>query len=119
MDRVKKRKIYCENHKHSCYITDLNTYECLYANEEFFRVYDLSKDIIGSNFLTNWSEAEKEAGMATASRESPGFDENSTIVSIMNTLFLHQLGCHLGQGYFYSPPVPVEDFEKEYRKEVL
>ncbi len=27
---------------------------------------------------------------------------------------LHELGCHLGQGYFYSRPIPVEDFEKEY-----
>lgn len=27
---------------------------------------------------------------------------------------LHELGCHLGQGYFYSRPMPVEDFEKEY-----
>lgn len=27
---------------------------------------------------------------------------------------LFELGCHLGQGYYYSRPIPVPDFEKEY-----
>ncbi|MFI3249619.1 MAG: bifunctional diguanylate cyclase/phosphodiesterase [Eubacteriales bacterium] len=27
---------------------------------------------------------------------------------------LHELGCHLGQGYFYSRPIPVEDFIQNY-----
>lgn len=29
---------------------------------------------------------------------------------------LHQLGCQLGQGYFYSRPIPVADFEEQYLK---
>ncbi|MFI3254827.1 MAG: bifunctional diguanylate cyclase/phosphodiesterase [Eubacteriales bacterium] len=28
---------------------------------------------------------------------------------------LHDLGCHLGQGYFYSRPIPVSEFEEKYR----
>ncbi|MFI3254200.1 MAG: EAL domain-containing protein [Eubacteriales bacterium] len=27
---------------------------------------------------------------------------------------LHDLGCHLGQGYFYSRPIPVSEFEEKY-----
>ncbi|MFI3250274.1 MAG: GGDEF domain-containing phosphodiesterase [Eubacteriales bacterium] len=27
---------------------------------------------------------------------------------------LHELGCHLGQGYFYSRPIPVSEFEEKY-----
>ncbi|MFI3249991.1 MAG: bifunctional diguanylate cyclase/phosphodiesterase [Eubacteriales bacterium] len=29
---------------------------------------------------------------------------------------LYELGCHLGQGYFYSRPIPVNDFEEKYIK---
>lgn len=27
---------------------------------------------------------------------------------------LHELGCHLGQGYFYSRPIPVDEFKRTY-----
>ncbi len=29
---------------------------------------------------------------------------------------LHELGCHLGQGYFYSRPIPVDEFVEKYIK---
>ncbi len=29
---------------------------------------------------------------------------------------LYELGCHLGQGYYYSRPIPVDDFIKNYLK---
>lgn len=29
---------------------------------------------------------------------------------------LHELGCHLGQGYFYSRPIPVDEFKRTYIK---
>ncbi len=50
MDKVKKWKIYYDNHKNACFVTDRDTSQCLYANEEFFRVYAVSRDIIGHNF---------------------------------------------------------------------
>lgn len=31
---------------------------------------------------------------------------------------LHELGCHLGQGYFYSRPIPVDEFKRTYIKKL-
>ncbi len=50
MYNLKKWQIYFDNHKNPCFITEKDTFTCLYCNQEFYRVYQLTDEIIGRNF---------------------------------------------------------------------
>ncbi|MFI3254144.1 MAG: bifunctional diguanylate cyclase/phosphodiesterase [Eubacteriales bacterium] len=58
--------------------------------------------ILVKNVLSMCDELE---GMSTLAEGIEDAEQSS---------LLHELGCHLGQGYFYARPMPVADFEKEY-----
>ncbi len=61
-----------------------------------------SNHILVKNVLTMCNELEGASTLAE------GIEDES------QARLLHQLGCHLGQGYFYSRPIPVAEFEKKY-----
>lgn len=50
MDKQTLYQIMLGNNKHPYFITERITSECLFANDECIRVYQGSRDMIGSNF---------------------------------------------------------------------
>ncbi|MFI3114782.1 MAG: GGDEF domain-containing phosphodiesterase [Clostridia bacterium] len=63
---------------------------------------NVKNHILVKNVLTMCSELDSTSTLAEGIE-----DENQANL-------LYELGCHLGQGYFYSRPVPVSDFYKKY-----
>ncbi len=50
MDRLKQWKMYFDDKKNPCIVTDRDTVELLYCNEAFLKVFKIEEDVIGKYF---------------------------------------------------------------------
>lgn len=50
MNRQKRWDIFFQQHKCPCFITDVKTFDLLYYNEEFAKLFDVTENAVGKNF---------------------------------------------------------------------
>ncbi len=109
MDRLKKWKIYYDNHKNACYLTDHSTLECLYANEEFFRVFQVSRDIIGSNFYDYIPMAENHLEDDLPDWNKQDIYETVTHNNRLNRQFFLRAVLDRSENVVFCESIPAED----------
>ncbi|MFI3254909.1 MAG: bifunctional diguanylate cyclase/phosphodiesterase [Eubacteriales bacterium] len=109
MDKQKLCQILFGNHKNPCFLTDRTTCECLYANDEFFRVYQVSRDIIGSNFYEYISMEESHLEEAFPDWDKQDFYETDSYNSRLNQRFFMRAGYIRESNVIFCEMIPTNN----------
>ncbi|MFI3254596.1 MAG: bifunctional diguanylate cyclase/phosphodiesterase [Eubacteriales bacterium] len=113
MDRKKFYDVYFGNHKNPCVITDRDTHECLFANDVFFKVYKVSRDIVGNNFYDYVPLIENHMEEEIPNWDEEYYYETDSYNVRLNRQFLMRAVYNKIDNTIFCEAIPVEnDLEK-------
>ncbi|MFI3250278.1 MAG: bifunctional diguanylate cyclase/phosphodiesterase [Eubacteriales bacterium] len=109
MDKQKMWQIYHGDKKSACYITDRNTFECLYANDEFFRVFNVSREIIGNNFYDYIPLVENHVETPFPDWEKQDYYETDAYNTRLNQRFFLRAVLDRDSNTVFCENIPADD----------
>ncbi|MFI3249467.1 MAG: EAL domain-containing protein [Eubacteriales bacterium] len=100
----------------------LDDFGCAYSNIVTLAQIDVDEVKLDKSLIDNLTMSNKNKILVrNVLRMCNELDDTSTLAEgIENNeqgQLLHELGCELGQGYYYCRPIPVEEFNEKYMKE--
>lgn len=113
MDRKNLYDVYFGNNRNPCVITNKDTYECLYANEEFFRVYNVDREVIGKNFYDYVPMVENHMEEPLPDWDKQDYYQSDAYNVRLNRQFLLRAVLNRADNTVFCETIPAEnDLEK-------